>query len=155
MYCLETSQRIPAGIEEVWEFISAPQNLKLITPDYMGFDILTANLPERMYPGMIITYSVSPLLGIKTKWVTEITQVRHGHYFVDEQRMGPYKMWHHQHHLEEIDGGVLMRDVVHYLPPYGIVGALAQRAFIANKLNEIFSYRERKLEDRFGRFSLV
>jgi len=103
MYQLKASQRIPATKEEVWDFISSPKNLKEITPDYMGFEI-KGELPEKMYPGMFIEYRVSPVLGIKMTWVTEITHVDEGKFFVDEQRVGPYSIWHHQHHIEEIDG---------------------------------------------------
>ena len=153
MFCLETAQRIPTSREEVWEFISSPHNLKLITPDYMGFDIVSPNLPGKMYAGMVITYKVSPVLGIKTRWISEITHVREGEYFVDEQRVGPYKMWHHEHHLEDIEGGVLMRDIISYIPPFGPLGVIAQRAFIGRKLQEIFGYREMKLTERFGSYT--
>lgn len=151
MYTLETSQKIPATLEAVWDFMSSPINLKHITPEHMGFDILTPNLPEKIYPGMMIAYRVSPILGIKMRWVTEITHVSEGHYFVDEQRYGPYRIWHHEHHLEAIPGGVLMRDRVSYLPPFGFLGDLAQALFIKKQLKAIFEFRERKLEERFGR----
>ena len=100
-YQLHKKQLVNASIDEVWEFISTPWNLKIITPDYMGFDIISKELPEKIYPGMIISYSVKPILGIKMKWVTEITQIEEKRYFVDEQRIGPYAMWHHQHHILE------------------------------------------------------
>ncbi len=151
VYLIQQSQIIPATMDEVWQFISSPANLKHITPEYMGFDIVTPNLPEKMYPGMIITYKVSPLLGIKTTWVTEITHVLEGKYFVDEQRVGPYKMWHHQHHIKPVDKGVLMTDIVHYQPPLGFLGAMANRIIIRKKLNEIFSYRTERLEETFGK----
>ena len=151
VYLIQQSQIIPATMDEVWQFISSPANLKHITPEYMGFDIVTPNLPEKMYPGMIITYKVSPLLGIKTTWVTEITHVLEGKYFVDEQRVGPYKMWHHQHHIKPVDKGVLMTDIVHYQPPLGFLGAMANRIIIRKKLNEIFSYRTERLEETFAK----
>jgi ligand-binding SRPBCC domain-containing protein len=105
-----------------------------------------------MYDGMIISYQVSPLFGIKTTWVTEITHVRDRNYFVDEQRVGPYSLWHHQHHIEEIEGGVLMKDIVSYEPPFGFLGAIANTLIIENKLNEIFNYRTLALERKFGIF---
>lgn len=145
-------QKINSSIDDVWSFISSPTNLKVITPDYMGFDITSKNLPAKMYAGMIISYNVSPLLGIKTNWVTEITQVLEKKYFVDEQRVGPYKIWHHQHIIEEIDGGVFMTDIVSYQPPFGIIGALANSLVIKKKLNEIFNYRTKAIEKRFGIF---
>lgn len=151
VYTLKQKQYVPASMDEVWNFISSPKNLKHITPEYMGFDILTPDLPEKMYPGMMITYRVSPLPGFKTIWVTEITHVTSGKYFVDEQRVGPYKMWHHQHHIEPVDNGVLMTDIVTYQPPLGFLGAIANHLIIRNKLSEIFSYRTVKLEERFGK----
>jgi ligand-binding SRPBCC domain-containing protein len=105
-----------------------------------------------MYAGMIITYIVKPLLGLPLKWMTEITHVKDKEYFVDEQRVGPYKMWHHQHKIEAIDGGVLMTDIVTYIPPFGFIGGIANKLFIKKQLNEIFSYRTIAVEKRFGKF---
>ena len=152
VYTLHQTLTIPSTIDKVWDFISAPGNLKKITPEYMGFDVTTKNLPEKMYPGMIIGYKVSPFLGIKMTWVTEITQVSELKYFVDEQRVGPYKMWHHQHFIEPVEGGVLMTDIVDYQPPLGFLGAIANQLVIKSQLNEIFSYRTRQLEAYFGRY---
>ena len=149
MYTLEKQQFIPATLDQVWDFISSPKNLKEITPEYMGFEILSKNLPEKMYPGMIITYHVSPLLGIKMKWVTEISQVREKEYFVDEQLSGPYKIWHHQHILQEADGGVMMTDIINYKPPFGFLGNIANRLLIRKQLKEIFDYRTMRLNQRF------
>lgn len=149
MYQLKAEQFIPASIDEVWEFISSPANLKRITPGYMGFDITSGDLPDKMYPGMIISYRVSPVAGIKTTWVTEITHIEEGRYFIDEQRVGPYAMWHHEHHLEEVDEGVMMRDIVSYRPPMGILGAVANRLFIRKKLEGIFEFRVRAIEEIF------
>ena len=149
-YQFNKQQKIKCSIDEIWDFISSPGNLKEITPDYMGFDIMTKNLPEKMYPGMIISYKVSPLLGIKTTWVTEITQVVEKKYFVDEQRVGPYSIWHHQHIIEPIENGILMTDIVSYAPPLGFLGAIANSLFIKNKLNEIFDYRTKAVEKRYG-----
>ncbi len=149
-YQLVTEQKIPAALDEVWEFISSPQNLKVITPEYMGFDITSKNLPEKMYPGMIISYKVSPVLGIKMNWVTEITQVKDKDYFIDEQRSGPYSTWHHQHKIEPVEGGVLMTDIVSYKPPFGFLGKVANSLFIRKQLKEIFDYRKKALEKQFG-----
>lgn len=151
-YQLIKSQKIKASIDEVWDFISSPKNLKEITPDYMGFDITSEGLSDKMYAGMIISYQVKPLLGIPTQWVTEITQVEDKKYFVDEQRVGPYNIWHHQHHIEPIEGGVLMRDIVSYQPPFGIIGNLANSLVIKSKLEEIFAYRTVAMEKRFGKY---
>jgi ligand-binding SRPBCC domain-containing protein len=151
-YQLHTTQKIPASIEDVWNFISSPMNLKEITPDYMGFDVTSKHLSDKMYEGMIISYKVSPMLGIKMTWVTEITHVKELSYFVDEQRIGPYQLWHHQHHIEAIDGGTLMTDTVSYQPPLGILGDIANTLFIKKQLKEIFDYRTLAVEKRFGKF---
>ncbi len=145
-YQFQKEQFIKASIEEIWDFISSPQNLKKITPQNMGFDIQTPNLPDKIYAGMIISYTVRPLLGIPTNWVTEITHIRNKSYFVDEQRVGPYKLWHHQHIIIPHENGVLMKDIVSYQPPFGLLGRIANNLVIKNKLNEIFDYRTQVLE---------
>ncbi len=150
-YQFTKTQKIPATIDVVWDFISSPVNLKEITPDNLGFEVTSNTDHLKMYPGMIITHNVTPMLGIKVKWMTEITQVRDKEYFVDEQRVGPYKLWHHQHKIEVIDGGVLMTDTITYMPPFGFLGAIANSLIIKNKLNEIFAYRVLALEKRFGK----
>lgn len=135
--------------EQAWAFLSSPKNLKTITPDYMGFNILSgADRP--MFAGQIIQYIVTPILGIKTKWVTEITHVKEGEYFVDEQRFGPYALWHHKHFINEIEGGVEMEDIIDYKVPFGFLGQLAHPFLVKPKLNEIFEYRTKKLEALFG-----
>lgn len=151
-YQFYTSQKIPSSLEKVWDFISSPSNLKKITPDHMGFDIITPELPEKMYPGMIIAYKVSPVFGIKMTWVTEITHIREKEFFVDEQRVGPYNIWHHQHKIKSIKGGVLMTDIVSYKPPFGILGTIANGLFIQGQLKTIFDYREKAVIDIFGNF---
>ncbi len=150
-YQLQTTQKIPASIEQVWDFISSPENLKKITPEYMGFNITTKLVSKKMYPGMIISYKVSPVLGIKMTWVTEITQVKEKEYFVDEQRVGPYSLWHHEHKIEPIDGGVLMTDIVSYKPPFGILGSIANTLIIKKQLKEIFNFRTIAMEKMFGK----
>lgn len=149
-YQFKRELRVKANIDEVWDFISSPRNLKEITPDYMGFDITTEDLPEKMYPGMIISYMVTPLFGIKTPWVTEITHVKDKSYFVDEQRVGPYKIWHHEHFIEPFEEGVLMKDIVSYKPPFGFLGSIANRLIINKKLDEIFNYRTKVIQEKYG-----
>ena len=149
-YQFHQSQTIPATIDEVWDFISSPTNLKEITPDYMGFDITSGDLPEKMYEGMIISYKVAPLFGIKTTWVTEITHIRDKAYFVDEQRVGPYALWHHQHFIEARAAGVLMKDIISYEPPMGFLGAIANSWMVRRKLKEIFDYRTEAIQRKFG-----
>ena len=152
LYQFRKQQKVRTNIDELWSFISSPANLKEITPDYMGFDITSEDLPEKMYPGMIISYVVKPLFGIKTTWVTEITQVRDKEYFVDEQRVGPYAIWHHQHFIEPIENGVLMTDIVSYKPPLGFLGAIANSVMIKSKLYEIFDYRTVAIEKKYGKY---
>jgi ligand-binding SRPBCC domain-containing protein len=151
IYQLYEKMELNASLDEAWDFISSPENLRVITPDYMGFVISTPNLPEKIYPGLMISYKVSPILGIKMNWLTEITQVQDPYYFVDEQRAGPYALWHHEHRLAHTDKGVLMSDLVTYRPPGGPLGNLAQKMFIRKQLEGIFRYREEALEKRFGR----
>ncbi len=146
------TQKIPASLDLVWDFISAPENLKRITPASMGFEITSGTSNQKMYEGMIISYRVRPLLQINTTWVTEITHVKPKKYFVDEQRIGPYKMWHHEHQIEEIEGGVLMTDIVSYQPPFGWIGTLANTLIIRRKLQSIFDYRTIALEKIFGKW---
>jgi len=152
-YQLNRTQKLPVGVNEIWQFISAPDNLKEITPAHMGFRVTGNTGAGKMYPGMIITYKVSPLFNIPLTWVTEITQVKDHEYFVDEQRIGPYAMWHHEHKIEPIQGGVLMTDIITYQPPMGFLGAIANSLIIKNQLKEIFDYRTVALEKRFGKFA--
>lgn len=150
-YQIKTEQRINASMGDVWDFISTPSNLKKITPPNMGFDVLTKNIPKKMYPGMIIAYKVSPLLKIKMTWVTEITQVVNYEYFIDEQRVGPYKLWHHEHFVREENGQVIMSDIVTYVPPFGFLGALLNTLIIRRQLNSIFNFRFKAIEKEFGK----
>lgn len=151
IYRLHQKQNLPITKQEAWDFLSDPKNLKVITPDYMGFHILSgADRP--MFAGQIIQYIVTPVLGIKTKWVTEITHVIDGEYFVDEQRFGPYSLWHHKHFIKEIDGGVEMEDIIDYKIPMGILGQIVHPILVKSKLKEIFDYRTKKLEELFGKF---
>jgi ligand-binding SRPBCC domain-containing protein len=151
VYQFYKEQIIPASRLEVWDFISSPDNLKKITPPEMGFVITSSHLPEKMYAGMIVSYKVRPHPAFNTNWVTEITQVREGAYFVDEQRAGPYRIWHHQHILDEHEKGIQMKDLVTYLPPLGILGGMANRFMIRGKLKEIFAFRENAVIDIFGK----
>lgn len=154
VYTLERVQRLPISIEEAWAFFSSPLNLRDITPPYMRFRVLSdPKWLGRMYPGQIITYTVRPLLGVPMFWMTEITHVREGEFFVDEQRIGPYALWHHQHHFRVIENGVEMTDLVHYRLPLGVLGKLAHALLIRRQLEAIFDYRYRVLEERFGRVS--
>ena len=150
MHFLKTEQTLPINIHEAWNFFSSPENLKSITPPGMGFHITSGYREDKMYPGMIITYIVKPLLGIPVKWVTEITHVSKPYYFVDEQRFGPYSFWHHQHKFFETDGGVRMVDVLHYKIKFGFIGRIVNRLFVEREVKKIFEYRRLKLQELFG-----
>ncbi len=149
IYTLKSKQYLPISLKEAWQFLSDPKNLKTITPDYMGFEIVSG-ADRDMYPGQIIQYIVTPIAGIKNKWVTEITHVEDLHYFVDEQRFGPYALWHHKHFIKEVPGGVEMEDIIDYKVPFGILGQLVHPFIVKPKLNEIFEYRRKKLIELFG-----
>lgn len=151
IYILKAKQKLPISIDEAWEFLSDPKNLKVITPDYMGFNI-KSGVDRPMFAGQIIEYIVTPILGIKTKWVTEITHSVDRKYFVDEQRFGPYDLWHHTHFIKEIEGGVEMEDLLHYKLPFGILGQMVHPYLVKPKLDEIFEYRKNKLIELFGKF---
>ena len=151
MHTLERTQRLPISVEEAWKFFQSPKNLAAITPDYMGFNILSET-PAKMYPGLFIHYKVSPLLGIKMRWTTEITHVEAPSYFVDEQRVGPYSIWHHEHHFKAIEGGVEMLDRVNYKVPFGLLGKIFHPIIVRPKLEQIFDYRVRKTEELFGKW---
>jgi len=149
IYSLESSQFLNIGIERAWNFFSSPENLTTITPPHMGF-VITSATPAKMFPGQIITYKLSPLPGIKINWVTEIAHVSEGEFFVDEQRFGPYAMWHHVHRFEEKNGRVFMTDSISYKLPLGIFGRIAHLLFVKRQLKQIFEYRETKLNELFG-----
>ena len=149
IFRLEKSIKLPITIEECWEFFSSPRNLKIITPDYMGFNIIDRE-KTKMYSGQIIKYNVTPIFGINMKWVTEISHVKEYKFFVDEQRFGPYKFWHHKHFFDEVEGGMRCRDEIHYLPPALILNPIVNALSIAPKLKEIFDYRTQVLIDTFG-----
>ncbi|GAA3969484.1 SRPBCC family protein [Pedobacter ginsengiterrae] len=151
-YRLEFSQKIPVDLDTAWNFFSSPLNLSEITPDDMTFDVTSPiSKDAKMYPGMIITYKVAPLLGIKLNWMTEITHVKDKEYFIDEQRFGPFAFWHHNHHFEAIDGGVLMHDILHYAIGWGPIGSIANSIIVNNKINGIFNFRYKKVEALLGR----
>lgn len=153
IYTLHSKQNLPISVDKAWQFLCDPKNLKTITPDYMGFDILSGG-DRSMFPGQIIQYIITPIFGIKTKWVTEITHVEYKKFFVDEQRFGPYALWHHKHFIKEIPGGVEMEDIIDYKLPMGIFGQLAHPLIVKPKLDEIFEYRRKKLIELFGEYKI-
>ncbi|MFY0685521.1 MAG: SRPBCC family protein [Cyclobacteriaceae bacterium] len=146
---MTATQVIPASLEETWSIFSNPQNLSKITPAHMGFEI-TSEPETKTYAGQIITYRLGVLPGIKTNWVTEITKVIDGKMFIDEQRFGPYAMWHHEHYFEQIDENTTqMFDKVAYKVPFGSIGELLNKPFIQKQVASIFSYREKAIEQFF------
>jgi ligand-binding SRPBCC domain-containing protein len=146
---LYSQQWLPISLDEAWDFFSSPKNLNEITPEDMVFEI-KSDVPEKMYPGMFIMYSIRPMFNIPMNWVTEITHVSDRKFFVDEQRVGPYHIWHHEHHFEEKDGGVLMTDILHYNVGMSFLGWIASKLFVDKKVQGIFDYRYKILEQRFG-----
>ena len=152
MFTIHSIQKLPIGIDEAWKFFSDPKNLNIITPDSMKFRTLSGD-DRTMFGGQIIHYKISPYRGITVEWVTEITHIKEKTFFVDEQRFGPYKFWHHKHLFKEIEGGVEMEDIVHYKLPFGFLGKLFHPILVKPKLNEIFNFRRQKLISLFGKFN--
>ena len=152
VYRLVAKQGLAISKEKAWDFLSNPNNLKEITPEHMGFKILSG-ADKGMYPGQIIQYKVYPFPGIATKWVTEISHVKEGEYFVDEQRFGPYALWHHKHFIKEVTGGVEMEDIIDYKLPFGFIGRLAHPLLVKQQLKKIFEFREAKLNELFGKLN--
>jgi ligand-binding SRPBCC domain-containing protein len=148
LYNLSTVQRLAVGIGEAWEFFSDPANLQEITPPSLDFRIVS-ELPPRVYAGLVIVYRVTALPRFPMSWVTEITHVDEPRMFVDEQRFGPYRFWHHQHHFREVPGGVEVRDIVHYAPPRPLA-PVVERLLVGPRLRGIFEHRRTVLRDRFG-----
>jgi ligand-binding SRPBCC domain-containing protein len=150
VYAFKTIQRLPVSLDAAWDFFSSPVNLKEITPDDLGFNIISKHHGEKMYAGQIIEYTVKPVLGIPLYWMTEITHVEDKKYFVDEQRYGPYSMWHHQHHFKVVEAGVEMTDIIHYKLPFWFLGDVANALFIKKQLKKIFDYRYKVVAQKFG-----
>lgn len=146
---IHCQQLLPIGINDAWDFFSSPKNLNLITPSDMVFEIKN-QVPDKMYKGLIIQYKVRPFLNIPLTWVTEITQVEEQRFFIDEQRIGPYRLWHHEHHFEQTTNGVLVTDILYYSIGKSFLGWLAGVLFVHQKVRNIFKYREHKLNEIFS-----
>lgn len=151
VYVLKTVQWIPVDIATTWRFFSSPYNLKQITPPDMSFDITSTHHGNQIYAGQIIEYKLKLFGFIKLYWMTEMTHVKEQEYFIDEQRFGPYALWHHRHHFRELNGGVEMTDIVHYKIPFGWLGTLAHWLFVKKQLKHIFDYRFQRVEVLFPR----
>jgi len=152
-HSIKTVQKIPVSLDTAWDFFSNPANLQAITPENMGFTVISKHHGDTLYAGQIIEYKVRPILNIPIYWMTEIIQVKEKEYFIDEQRYGPYALWHHQHHFKTINGGVEMTDIVHYKNPLWIFGKLANTLFVQKQLKAIFNYRFKKVEELFGEWN--
>jgi ligand-binding SRPBCC domain-containing protein len=148
IHYLVRKQTVHAGLDRVWEFFSDPGNLNEITPPDMNFEIIAGG-EKKMYAGQLIEYRVEFIRGIRSLWLTEITQVREKEYFVDEQRIGPYRFWYHEHLFETVDGGVLVGDKVSYAIPFGLLGELVHLVYIKKRLDEIFNFRREKVAALF------
>jgi ligand-binding SRPBCC domain-containing protein len=150
IYRLEQKQILPITKTECWKYFSDPSNLQKITPPDMDF-VIKSDLPPAIHAGQIIIYRIQVLPGVKLNWVTEITHVVENNYFVDEQRFGPYRFWHHQHFFNEFENGMEVQDIVHYAIPFGILGRLINSLFIKERLDKIFQYRKNYLETSFNK----
>jgi ligand-binding SRPBCC domain-containing protein len=153
VYSIKTIQNIPTNLDTAWDFFSKPNNLKKITPSHLGFEIISKHHGSEMYAGQIIEYKVKPIMGIPLYWMTEITHVVPQQYFIDEQRFGPYSLWHHQHHFKPINGGVEMTDIVHYKIPLSFLGDIANTIMVKNQLKTIFNHRYTAVEKIFGQWN--
>ncbi|HRB72019.1 SRPBCC family protein [Flavobacterium sp. WV_118_3] len=145
LYTLHTRQKLPVSLNEAWAFFSDPSNLNAITPENLKFQTLSGD-DRKMFSGQIIHYKISPFRGIQRQWVTAIPPMEPNAFFVDEQRFGPYKFWHHKHFFREIDGGIEMEDL------FGCIRNLLHPLLVRPKLKAIFDYRKNKLKQLFGRY---
>ena len=149
IYTFRQFQEIPITLEKAWEFFSNPENLNSITPPGLDFRI-TSGTPAPMHEGQIITYKIRIAPMIWQTWVTEIKAVTFQSQFIDEQRGGPYKFWHHCHRFESTESGTLITDEVNYALPFYLLGDIAHGLFVKKKLNKIFEYRKEILSKKFG-----
>ena len=152
IYQLRQEQHLPISLDHAWDFFSSPENLEQLTPEDMKFKILSDVAGVKAYPGQIINYKINLFPLIWIRWTTEICQCVHEKYFADEQRFGPYALWHHKHFIKPIEGGIEMEDIIDYKIPFGILGQCVHPFLVKPKLKEIFEYREQKLIELFGEF---
>lgn len=145
---LKQEQFLPIPIQEAWKFFATPENLNIITPGTLDFK-MTSALPDKMHKGLLISYIIKPMLNIPVKWITEITELNEPYFFIDEQRKGPYAIWHHEHYFKEVEGGVIMTDIVDYEIGKSFIGWIAGKLFVHRKVKEIFRYRYTVLQDYF------
>ncbi len=146
---LHREQILPAPIEKVWAYFCDPKNLNEITPPDMKFEIVSGG-DVKMYEGQVVEYRVEFVRGLRSLWLTEIAHVRENEYFVDEQRVGPYRFWYHEHCFESVPVGVKMTDHVTYAAPFGLIGDVVNAVWIRQRLNGIFDFRYQKIVELFG-----
>jgi ligand-binding SRPBCC domain-containing protein len=149
IHYLHREQIISASVEHVWEYFADPYNLNELTPPDMNFEIVAGG-DVCMYEGQLIEYRVEFLRGLRSLWLTEIAHVREGTYFVDEQQVGPYRFWYHEHFFKPWEGGMKMIDHITYAAPFGMIGDIVNDLWIKNRLAYIFDYRRQKISDLFG-----
>ena len=155
VHSIKMVQHIPVTMQQAWAFFSNAANLQQITPAYLKLRIISLHHGAQVYPGQIIEYRVRPVLNFSWYWMTEITHVQEPVFFVDEQRYGPYSLWHHQHHFKLVPGGVQMTDIVHYKIPMGFIGDIVNRLFVRKQLDDLFKYRYQQVERLFGKWETM
>ncbi|MCP9236879.1 SRPBCC family protein [Lewinella sp. JB7] len=147
---LESVTTVPRSLAETWDFFSRPENLEKLTPPEVKFEIVSPVAGREMYEGMIVQYRVTPFPGFTADWVTEITHIRHHEHFIDDQRVGPFALWHHQHHFRAVTAGETeMRDILHYQAPLRFLGTIADKLFVHRQVKKIFSEREKAIRQLF------
>jgi ligand-binding SRPBCC domain-containing protein len=146
---LHTIQRLPVQIEEAWDFFTSPKNVGLITPPWLDFRMIS-DPPEYLHPGTLVASEIRPVPGISIQWISEITHIRPPHFYITEQRVGPFKLWHHEHYFRVAEEGIEVEDIVYYGLYLGPVGSLAHDLYVRKKLHEVFTHRARAIEQRFG-----
>ncbi len=150
MHVLKRTQHLSIGLDKAWDFFSDPKNLPRITPPNMAFRLI-GDAPDRMYAGQILNYTLSPLPGFRANWTTEITVVNEPYLFIDTQIMGPYKIWHHQHHFKAQGMGTEVTDLIHYALPFGPLGNLVHPFLVRPHLEAIFDFRKKVLQRQFAK----
>jgi ligand-binding SRPBCC domain-containing protein len=150
IHTIQRTQIVRSPLRDCWLFFSNPQNLARLTPPALDFQVLS-DVPEEIYPGLMIQYRVRPLFGLPLIWLTEISHVEPERSFVDEQRLGPYRLWHHEHHFRGLDEyHTEMRDRVHYILPFAPFSEFMHPWLVKPKLEQIFDYRERETQQIFN-----
>tara|TARA_B110000444_G_scaffold244587_1_gene264189 strand:- start:563 stop:1060 length:498 start_codon:yes stop_codon:yes gene_type:complete len=150
LFTLYAKQTVETKVDVLWDFFKKPSNLNKLTPQDVHFKIKSGKSDD-FYEGKIISYKIQPFKLIALNWVTEISHVKEGSYFIDNQVSGPYKMWHHEHRFKSnTDGTTEIIDKVKYKVPFYILGRLMHKILIKRKLLEIFTFRQKQINDLFN-----